>query len=151
MVSVEMPDVNVLIALFDPAHIHHHPAQNWFATARTSGWATCPLTENGFLRVVTNPSYPNVRLTVADAGAHLRSLIDSHPQTHQFWADDISLCDLTLFNLDAVQGHRQLTDLYLLGMCQQRGAALVTFDNAIQALSPALVTPRADLIHLLIA
>jgi predicted nucleic acid-binding protein len=50
---VELPDVNVLIALFDPAHIHHEPAHTWFAVACEDGWATCPLTENGFLRVVS--------------------------------------------------------------------------------------------------
>jgi uncharacterized protein len=103
---MELPDVNVLIALFDPAHVHYEPSQSWFVAAREQGWATCPLTENGFLRIVTNPSYPNVRFSAAEAAAYLRALRANHARTHEFWSDDVSLCDSTLFDLAAVQGHR---------------------------------------------
>jgi uncharacterized protein len=125
---VELPDVNVLIALFDPAHVHHEPSHAWLAGAGEGGWATCPLTENGFLRILSNPNYPNVRLSAAEAAARLRTLCANHPHSHQFWPDDISLCDDALFDLNMVQGHRQLTDIYLLGLCQRHGATLVTFD-----------------------
>ncbi len=146
---MELPDVNVLIALFDAAHVHYEPSQAWFAVAREQGWATCPLTENGFVRIVSNPNYPNVRFSIAEAAAHLRALRTNHARTHGFWPDDVSLCDATLFNLAAVQGHRQLTDLYLLGLCQRHGATLVTFDTAIQTATLAIVDPRSNLVRLL--
>jgi toxin-antitoxin system PIN domain toxin len=146
---IELPDVNVLIALFDPRYIHHEPAQAWFAGVGTEGWATCPLTENGFIRIASNPNYENLSLSVAEVGAGLQVLIATAPGSHQFWSDDISLCDTTLFDLSAVQGYRQLTDLYLLGLCQRRGATLITFDGGVQDATRALVAARDDLVRLL--
>lgn len=63
---MQLPDVNVLIALFDPAHVHHESAHLWFTTARGAGWAACPITENGFIRVVSNPAYPTVAPSVSE-------------------------------------------------------------------------------------
>lgn len=114
---MELPDINVLIALFDPKHIHHEAAQTWFASVIVTGWATCPLTENGFIRIASSPGYENLSLSVEQVASGLRALIGITPCSHQFWADDISLCDTSLFKLGKVQGHRQLTDLYLLGLC----------------------------------
>ncbi len=148
---VELPDINVLIALFDPRHVHHDPAQEWFATVSADGWATCPLTENGFLRILSNPNYANLRLTVSEVTAGLRLLFAAYPDSHHFWADDISLCDTTLFDLNEVQGYRQLTDLYLLGLCQQREAALVTFDGGFQQLTRAVIAAHSDLVRFLTA
>jgi uncharacterized protein len=148
---MELPDVNVLVALFDLAHVHHEPAHTWLAAAGAGGWATCPLTENGFLRVVSNPNYPNVRLTAAEAAARLRTLQVSHAGSHQFWPDEVTLCDATLFDLNVVQGHRQLTDLYLLGLCQRQGGTLVTFDGGVRSITRAIAGARADLLRLLTA
>ncbi|HZP81842.1 MAG TPA: TA system VapC family ribonuclease toxin [Chthonomonadaceae bacterium] len=147
---MELPDIHALIALFDPKHIHHEPAQTWFTTARTVGWATCPLTENGFLRIVSNPSYANLRLSITELAAGLRTLFTTYTDNHQLYTDYISLCDTSLFDLNAVQGYRQLTDLYLLGLCQQRRATLVTFDEGIQQLKRAIITARPDLVRLLV-
>jgi predicted nucleic acid-binding protein len=72
---IDLPDVNVLVALFEPAHVHHALAHEWFAEARHKAWATCPLTQSGFLRVVTRPAYPNRRLTLFEAAPYLRHLI----------------------------------------------------------------------------
>jgi toxin-antitoxin system PIN domain toxin len=146
---MELPDVNVLIARFDPAHVHHEPSQVWFAAAREDGWATCPLTENGFLRVLSNPNYPNVRLTVAEAAARLQTLCVNCSQSYQFWSDDVSFKDAALFDLSAVQGHRQVTDLYLLGLCQRHDATLVTFDNGLPALIRAVVDAHNALLRVL--
>jgi uncharacterized protein len=147
---LELPDVNVLVALSDPAHIHYGTARAWFAIARNSGWATCPLTENGLLRILANPNYPNISLNIAEVGELLRTLRANHAHSYEFWADEISLCDTSLFDLNAVQGYRQLTDLYLLGLCQRHNATLVSFDGGLQQLTRAVVAARADLFRLLI-
>lgn len=148
---VELPDVNVLVALFDPAHVHYEVARKWFAGARSIGWATCPLTENGLMRVITNPNYPNIRLSMSEVAEAVRTLRALPESNYEFWADDISLCDTSLFRLDAVQGYRQLTDLYLLGLCQRHQATLVTLDGGFQQLTNAIVSAHSDLLRLLIS
>lgn len=146
---VELPDVNVLIALFDANHTHHDQAQAWFATVQESGWATCPLTENGFLRVAANPNYESLRLSVAEIAAGLRLLIATCQNSHHFWPDDISLRDEALFSLERIRGYRQATDLYLLGLCQRHGATFVTFDGGVQETARAIVAASPDLLRLL--
>ena len=74
---VALLDVNVLIALFDPGHLHHEAAHGWFASAEPRAWASCPLTENGFVRVLSNPGYPGRRTTVADAVGRLRRFTET--------------------------------------------------------------------------
>jgi len=126
---VALLDVNVLVALFDPDHIHHDLAHDWFADHRAAGWATCPLTENAFVRIVSNPRY---RPDAARPGlviAQLRRFCESGQ--HHFWAATVSLRDDDLFVVDAARGHRQLTDLYLLGLARKMGGALATFDRTI--------------------
>ena len=150
MPTIEMPDVNVLIALFDPEHIHHNTAQDWFSLASQQAWCTCPLTENGFLRIVSKPNYPGVRWNVAEAAARLAALISNHPSSYRFYADSISLCDSGLFNWRTVQGSNQLTDLYLLGLCQQHHATLVTFDSGIRETVRGVIEARHDLVRLLV-
>lgn len=120
-------DVNVLVALFDPHHIHHDAAHDWFAEHRDEGWATCPITENGFVRVVSHPSY-GLGERVESAAARLRTFCASGG--HQFWRDAISLRD-ELFDLSRAGGAKQLTDIYLLGLAVNRKACLATFDRTI--------------------
>lgn len=84
-------DVNVLIALFDPAHPSHKDAHVFFETQKKKRWATTPLTIDGFVRVFSNPSYPTVDATPAEAASHLRRLCQS--DRHVFWRDDVSLLD----------------------------------------------------------
>jgi hypothetical protein len=122
-------DVNVLVALFDPDHIHHELAHDWFADNRTDGWATCPVTENGFLRVLANPAYGSAVTRPPDLATRLRRFCDSGH--HQFWPDAVSLRDNALFDAAFIAGHRQLTDVYLLGLAKMKGGRLVTFDRAI--------------------
>jgi hypothetical protein len=119
--------VNVLVALFDATHVHHEAAHDWFAYQRADGWATCAITENGFVRVLTNP-----KSGVAErAPAILESLrtfcASGH---HTFWPDHVSLRD-EFFDLSIAQGHRQLTDIYLLGLATAMSGALATFDRTI--------------------
>jgi toxin-antitoxin system PIN domain toxin len=122
-------DVNVLVALTDPDHVHHELAHDWFAEEATSAWATCPLTENGFLRVLTNPGYHSAQLRPMAVVSILRRLRAG--TGHQFWPDVLSLADKDRFDLGFVAGHRQLTDVYLLGLAHARGGALATFDRTI--------------------
>ena len=123
-------DVNVLVALFDPDHIHHEAAHTWFASARKSGWATCPTTENGLVRVVSNPSYPGRRTTVADAVDRLRQFTSSGD--HERWPDDVSLLDPTHIAPAHLTGHREVTDAYLLALTVHHGGTLATFDRSMR-------------------
>ena len=122
-------DVNVLVALFDPDHVHHELAHDWFADNRHDGWATCPITESGFLRVLSNPAY---RSPVSRPGS-LASLLRQFCQSgqHEFWSDTLSLRDERAFDLERLGGHRQLTDVYLLGLAVSHRGRLATFDRGI--------------------
>jgi len=121
-------DVNVLLALHDAQHVHHRAAADWLSVHARAGWATCPLTQNGCIRILSQPNYPNP-VPLADALAVLgRSC--SQP-SHAFWADDISLLDETRLNHARMHGHRQITDLYLLALAVARKGRFVTFDAQV--------------------
>ena len=129
MTRTALLDVNVLVALFDPDHIHHELAHDWFADHRAEGWATCPVTENGFIRVLANPAYGSAVTRPPDLATRLRRFCDSGH--HQFWPDAVSLRDNALFDAAFIAGHRQLTDGYLLRLAKKKGGRLVIFDRAI--------------------
>jgi toxin-antitoxin system PIN domain toxin len=120
-------DVNVLVALFDAAHVHHEAAHDWFSDHRKDGWATCAITENGFLRVLTNPKSGVTERAPAIMHSLRAFCASGH---HVFWPDVLSLRD-ELFDLSVAQGHRQVTDIYLLGLATKMGGALATFDRSI--------------------
>ena len=121
-------DVNVLIALLDADHVSHASASEWFARHVQAGWASCPITQNGCVRVMSNPGYPNpiaapaVLARLADAAA---------TRHHEFWPDDVSLLDRRVVDPTRVHGPRQITDLYLLALAVRHGGRFVTFDSAI--------------------
>lgn len=122
-------DVNFLVALFDRVHIFHEAAHAWFAAHRQQGWASCPLTENGLVRVVSNPKYPGGRTTVQDALDRLAQFRSSGD--HEFWPDSVSLCDRAAIDWAQLAGPGVLTDAYLLSLSTHRGGRLVTFDHRI--------------------
>jgi toxin-antitoxin system PIN domain toxin len=122
-------DVNVLVALFDPDPVHHEIAHDWFADEGRTSWATCPVTENGFLRVVTNPAYGTPTLWPGDLIDRLRVFCRSG--RHVFWPDAVSLRNTRLFNASVIRSHRQLTDIYLLGLARHMKGRLATFDRSI--------------------
>jgi len=126
---IALLDVNVLVALFDPDHVHHELAHDWFADKRASGWATCPVTENGFIRVLSNPAYGGTVTSIDELADRLRTFCTSGQ--HVFWADDVSLRETRLFDLSLPGGHRHLTDVYLLGLAAHMDGHLVTFDRSI--------------------
>ena len=126
---ISLLDVNVLIALIDPTHINHDAAHDWFALARSAGWATCPITENGVMRIVGRPSYPNSPGSpgaVADLLRRMRVL-----EGHVFWPDSSSLLDESLIDATGLTSPRQVTDTYLLALAASRGGQLATFDRRL--------------------
>ena len=127
--SIALLDVNVLVALHDPSHPNHEDAHRWFGRNRKRGWATCPITVNGCVRVLSNPAYPTVAATPAEAASRLRILCAG--PDHEFWSDSVSLLDESLFRLQAITGHQQITDIYLLGLAVRHSGKLATFDRSI--------------------
>jgi len=120
-------DVNVLIALIDPTHVQHDRAHDWFAAKGKKAWATCPLTENGVLRIVGHPRYPNSPGTPA-AVAELMSILLALGG-HEFWPDDISLLDNQRIDSARLLDSGQVTDSYLLALARAHRGQLATFDR----------------------
>lgn len=123
-------DVNVLIALVDPAHLQHEAAHQWFGSRGHAAFATCPITENGLLRTVGHPKYPGSPgppSAVASALAGLRAL-----PGHAFWPDDISLADTARVDSSRLATHAQVTDSYLLALAAAHGGQLATFDQRLR-------------------
>ena len=136
-------DVNVLLALADLAHIHHGRARSWWSTHQADGWASCPLTQNGFVRIISKPGYERpIPLQTALSGLATQLAQPSH----EFWPDDISITDDTLFDHAFVLGPNQITDVYLLGLAAKRGGRLVTFDRGL----PLRAVRRAEPRHLVV-
>ncbi len=133
-------DVNVIIALFDPDHVHHARAWPWFkAWSMQHGWASCPITQNGVVRVMSQPGYPNP-LQVASVLERLGRATAA--DSHEFWPDEVSVLDVQRFEHAHIHGHRQLTDLYLLGLAVARGGCLASFDRAIPLSAVRGAQPR---------
>jgi toxin-antitoxin system PIN domain toxin len=124
-------DVNVLIALIDPAHVRHDDAHHWFAGKGKKTWATCPITENGVLRIVGNsryPSSPGNPAAVAEILFVLRNI-----GSHEFWPDDISLLDPNAADATRLLNSAQVTDTYLLALAKAHDGLLATFDRQLVA------------------
>jgi uncharacterized protein len=124
-------DVNVLLALCDPRHVHHETAHRWFQFTGRHGWATCPLTENGFIRIASQPRYPNSPGGPGAVGAVLRKFCVG--PAHVFWPDDVSLLDGQRFEWSRLLSHAHITDVYLLALAVHHKGKLATFDTAIPA------------------
>src|SRR5215213_7577531 len=123
-------DINVIIALLDPDHTFHDRAHVWWAQNQSKGWASCPITENGTVRIMSNPAYSSrVRFAPADLVARIRTFASQ--TNHIFWPDDISLRDAGTFTAAHILGSRQLTDIYLLALATKHGGRLSTFDSSI--------------------
>lgn len=121
-------DVNVLIALLDGAHQHHALAWNWLDAHIEQGWASCPITQNGYVRIVSQSNYPNAT-TAYEAIGRLGAA--TRTEHHAFWPDSLSLLDASLIDRTRVHGPRQLTDVYLLALAVRHGGRLLSFDQRI--------------------
>ena len=144
-------DVNLLIALAWPSHTHHRIAQAWFRRRGRAGWATCPITQTGFVRISSNAKFIDGAVSPHGAIQLLERVMQS--TRHAFWPDDLSLADDTI-RVDSpgsvwthVIGHRQVTDAYLLGLAQKHQGKLATLDQAIPSLIPD-TDEREDLLEL---
>lgn len=125
----DLPDVNVLVALAWPNHVHHAAALEWFGDARSRGWATCPVTESGFVRVSSNRRViPDARPLTEVVGL-LRRLREVG--AHAFVDDDTSLATTPHVDVARLQGYRQVTDAHLLALARARGLRLVTADAGL--------------------
>ena len=121
-------DVNVLLALMDPDHVHHERVRTWWARERGHGWASCPISQNGFIRVISQRSYSSSK-PIADAIAILRRATER--PDHQFWLDDFSVLDMQIIDNARLLGPSQLTDVYLLALSTRHGGRFVTLDRGI--------------------
>ena len=121
-------DVNVLIALLDSDHVSHAAALHWLADHGGNGWASCPITQNGCIRIMSHHAYPNPQPVQAIVQ---RLHAATQHEAHQFWADDLSLLDARHLTPARIHGSRQLTDAYLLALAVQHEGCLVTFDRAV--------------------
>lgn len=127
--TIGLLDMNVLVALVDPAHVQHEQAHDWFARVGTRGFATCPITENGLLRIVGHPRYPNSQGTpamVMESLTALRAL-----ENHHFWPDDISLAGGETIDPTRLLSHAQVTDTYLLALAAAHAGKLISMDRKL--------------------
>jgi toxin-antitoxin system PIN domain toxin len=121
-------DVNVLIALLDADHASHAAAMSWFKDHAAEGWASCAITQNGCIRIMSNPSYPQPLLVQAI----VKRLANAcREQVHRFWAEEVSILDSRFVDVTRIHGPRQLTDIYLLALSVRNEGRFVTFDSTI--------------------
>jgi toxin-antitoxin system PIN domain toxin len=121
-------NVNVLIALHDQDHVHHARAASWLTQNALYGWASYPLTQNGCLRIMAQPAYPGAQPLPLLTAMLQRSTASAF---HALWSNDISLLDNTRFNHGWIHNHKQLNDVYLLGLAVKNEGRMVTFDQRI--------------------
>ena len=136
--------MNVLVALAWPNHVHHEAAHRWFAGRQRTkqGWATCPLTQSGFVRVSSNARVVSQARSPIEA-IQLLGRIVALPG-HEFWTDDVSIVASSHVARKKLLGHGQVTDAHLLALAIARRGVLVTFDGGVAEIVPDSTTaPRA--------
>lgn len=136
-------DVNVLIALLDAGHVHHAIATQWLSEHLDDGWASCPLTQNGCIRILSQTSYPN-HAPAPDVAARLAEAAQ-HP-AHQFWPDAVSLLSPGLMAWSRLLTGRHITDAYLLALAVQNRGTFVTLDQGV----PLAAVQGAQAQHLVV-
>lgn len=126
-------DINILTALLWPTHEHHDAAHRWFGGRANAPWATCPLTQLGFVRIVSNPAFSRDALSPIDALALLGENL-GHP-AHEFWTESLQVPPAVKGMEARLQGYRQLTDAYLLALAHRRKGLLATFDRGLRTVA----------------
>ena len=121
-------DINILLALVDGDHVDHRRAWEWLDAEIVHGWASCPVTENGFVRIISQPRYPSP-VPTSQAFALLRQACV--PPHHQFWSCDVSLLDDAVLDSARIHGPKHVTDLYLLALAVSNDGRFVTFDRSV--------------------
>jgi uncharacterized protein len=131
--SAALLDVNVLVAIAWPNHVHHSVARDWFLASRSGTWATCPLTESGFVRVSSNAKILPVPVSPAEA-IELLFRLRTEPG-HTFWADSVSIVGSAHVPRSRLVSHAQVTDAHLLALAREHGGRIATFDRGLVALA----------------
>lgn len=137
-VKAHLLDTNLLLALAWPQHVHHAPAHAWFEQTGRDKWATCPVTQLGFLRISSSPNIIPAAVSPREA-LHMLRRITALPG-HVFWEDAITSLTAAVFDSVALVGHRQLTDAYLLALAEHHGGRLATLEGGPEQ----LITPQQD-------
>jgi hypothetical protein len=132
-------DVNVLLALLQPDHVHFDRAQEWWKANQQHGWASCPLTQNGFARIISQQNYPKP-LPTAEAIILLGEQIER--TDHVFWPDDLSITDRAVIDAGCILGPNQITDAYLLALAVKNGGRLATLDRGVSLRAVRGAEPR---------
>jgi toxin-antitoxin system PIN domain toxin len=145
--SIALLDVNALLALLWENHVFHARMARWFTSNENRWWATCPITEQGFVRIVSNAAYMNPAPGVGSALNLLEKTTEAS-RNHQFWADDLPLSALSTFLRRRLQGPKQITYAYLLALAMHHKAKLITFDRRIEVLAPEGSVEREALVIL---
>jgi len=136
-------DVNVLVALLDGGHLHHGLAMDWLAAHARKGWASCPLTQNGCLRILSLPAYPNPQPPARVAERLAAATAD---RSHAFWPDSLSLLEPQRLRWERVLSTRHITDVYLLALAVENDGSLVTLDRSLAVAA----VPGAQKKHLVV-
>jgi len=139
-------DVNVLVALAWPNHVHHQLARSWFEKHHERGWATCSITENGFVRISSNAAVVDEARTPTEAIMLLRRLVGM--KGHRFWKDDVSIARSEPTDFQRIRGYRQVMDAHLLALARRHRGRLATFDRKIAGLLPPGTDPDPHLLTL---
>jgi len=121
-------DVSVLLAVIDAEHQFHPKCRDWWSRNKAHGWASCPLTQNGFVRVISQSSYARPA-PLLEAMRTLRASIAV--ALHEFWLDDLSILDSDLIDHSRLLSHRHITDVYLLALAVKHGGRFVTLDRGV--------------------
>jgi uncharacterized protein len=127
-VSRALLDINVLLALLDRDHVDHTLARDWLRDEITAGWASCAITQNGFVRVISQPRYPSPVSPLEAITLLEHACSTSH---HAFWPCDVSLLDQRVIDRSRLHGPRQVTDAYLLALAAAHDGRFVTFDRSL--------------------
>jgi toxin-antitoxin system PIN domain toxin len=137
-------DVNILTALLWPSHEHHEAAHHWFHARGRARWATTPLTQLGFVRIVSNPAFSRDAVSPSQAVALLSENL-SHPG-HEFWTDGLHV-PRALHGMESrLQGHQRFTDAYLLAVAHGRKGVLATFDRGLRSLAGAALAKSLEIV-----
>jgi toxin-antitoxin system PIN domain toxin len=143
-VKTALLDLNILTALLWPAHEHHEAAHRWFGHRADARWATCPLTQLGFVRVVSNPAFSRDAPSPAAAAVLLEANL-THP-AHEFWTESLQVPAAIKGMETGLQGYRQLTDAYLLGLARHRKSVLATFDRGLRTFAGATFESALEIV-----
>jgi len=146
-VNAWLLDVNVLVARMWESHTFHREARIWMARHEQEGWATCPITQAGLVRTISDPNYSPDAPSPSEAIHWLAETIQQHPN-HEFWADDLPLSVLSASIRRRLHGPGQITDAYLLALAMHHGAKLATFDSRLEAMAPEGSVEREALLVL---